>query len=404
MPGAAGVVDAEAAAEGVEGVRRAGEAAAGELEGVDRPRPGDAAVAGPGELGVQELHVEGGIVDDEAGVAEEGDELRGHRAEGRLVGEEGGGEAVDLHGLGRHLALGVDVAVEDPAGGHVVEELHRPELDDAVAAVRVEAGGLGVEHDLTHAACPALILASSASTSARAASTPRSVTMTKSARARFSASGICRARMRSSASGVMPGRASTRARCTASGAVTTRTPSRPRSPPVSKRSGMSKTTTSAPACAAAKASRSAATSGWTRASICARSPGSAMIASRRRSRSTAPAGDRLRREVGDGGGAGAAGGVEPVHRRVGVPDRDAGLGEEPGGGGLAHADGAGQAEAVGPAHGASTAARSASSTSGRTPNQRSKPGAPWWSSIPSPSTATRPSRRASATKGVGSPP
>ena len=114
--------------------------------------------------------------------------------------------------------------------------------------------------------------------------------------------------------------------------------------------------------------------------------------------------DRLRGEVGDGGGTGAALGVEPVHRGVGVPDRHAGLGEEPGGGGLAHADRAGQAETVGPAHGASTAARSASSTSGRTPNQRSKPGAAWCRSIPRPSTATRPSRRASATKGVGSPP
>ena len=62
-------------------------------------------MAGPAELGVEELHVEGGIVDDEAGVAEEGDELRGHRAEDRLVGEEGGGQAVHLHGLGRHVAL-----------------------------------------------------------------------------------------------------------------------------------------------------------------------------------------------------------------------------------------------------------------------------------------------------------
>ena len=88
------------------------------------------------------------------------------------------------------------------------------DLDDPVAGVGVEAGGLGVEHDLTHARRSALIRAINARTSARAASMPRSVSMTKSARARFSASGICRARMRSSAAAVMPGRASTRARCT----------------------------------------------------------------------------------------------------------------------------------------------------------------------------------------------
>ena len=75
-------------------------------------------------------------------------------AEDRLVGEEGGGQAVDLDGLGRHVALRVDVAVEAAPGRHVVDELDRPDLDDAVAGVRVEAGGLGVEDDLTHAAAP----------------------------------------------------------------------------------------------------------------------------------------------------------------------------------------------------------------------------------------------------------
>ena len=54
----------------------------------------------------------------------------------------------------RHLALRVDVGVEDPPGRHVVDELDRAELDDAVAGVGVEPGGLGVEDDLTHGAAP----------------------------------------------------------------------------------------------------------------------------------------------------------------------------------------------------------------------------------------------------------
>ena len=117
-------------------------------------------------------------------------------------------------------------------------------------------------------------------------------------------------------------------------------------------------------------------------------------------------GDSLRREPGHGGGAGAAGGVEPVNRRIGVPDGNAGVGEEPGGGGFAHAHGSGQPEAVGarPDHSASTAARSSASTTGGTPNQLSKPGAAWCSSIPSPSTAVSPRCRAAVTNGVGSPP
>jgi hypothetical protein len=48
------------------------------------------------------------------------------------------------------------------------------------------------------------------------------VSITKSARARFSSSGICRARIASSFR-VMPGRASTRSRCTSAGAETTMT-------------------------------------------------------------------------------------------------------------------------------------------------------------------------------------
>ena len=49
------------------------------------------------------------------------------------------------------LALGVEVAVHVAAGRPPVDELERRELDDAVALLRVEAGGLGVEDDLAHA-------------------------------------------------------------------------------------------------------------------------------------------------------------------------------------------------------------------------------------------------------------
>ena len=65
------------------------------------------------------------------------------------------------------------------------------------------------------------------------------VSMTKSARARFSASGIWRARIASSLAAVMPGRASTRARWTSAGAETTMTLSNAASPPVSNSKGMS---------------------------------------------------------------------------------------------------------------------------------------------------------------------
>ena len=80
-----------------------------------------------------------------------------------------------------------------------------------------------------------------ARTWARAASKPCEVSTTKSARRRFSASGICLARMASNFSSVMPGRSRTRSRWTSAGAETTTTASQRWSPPVSNSSGMSST-------------------------------------------------------------------------------------------------------------------------------------------------------------------
>ncbi len=79
------------------------------------------------------------------------------------------------------------------------------------------------------------------STAARVSSRLPPVGMMKSARARFSASGICRARIASSFASVMPGRASTRARWISAGAETTTTLSTRFSPPVSNSSGTSNT-------------------------------------------------------------------------------------------------------------------------------------------------------------------
>ena len=64
-----------------------------------------------------------------------------------------------------------------------------------------------------------------------------------------------------------------------------------------------------------------------------------------------------------------------MHRQVGVEHRDAGAAERGGGGGLAHADAAGEADSIliG-SRSAATNRRSASSTAGSTPNQARKPG------------------------------
>jgi hypothetical protein len=75
-----------------------------------------------------------------------------HLGEHRLVLQERGRQAVHLDGIGRHVALGIDVAVEDPAGRDVVEQLDGADLDHPVTVGRFQPGGLGIDHDLAHRA------------------------------------------------------------------------------------------------------------------------------------------------------------------------------------------------------------------------------------------------------------
>ena len=71
----------------------------------------------------------------------------------RLVGQKNGAEPVDGLGIARHLALGIEVSVEVAAGFDAVEDLDAADLDHAVAALGIDAGGFGVEHDLAHGSC-----------------------------------------------------------------------------------------------------------------------------------------------------------------------------------------------------------------------------------------------------------
>ena len=109
-------------------------------------------------------------------------------------------------------------------------------------------------------------------------------------------------------------------------------------------------------------------------------------------------------------------GIEPVHDRIGIEDRDAAFGKQRRGRALAHADRTGEAEnegcpgrrpgrrsrrrhGRGAAMSASTTSRRAAVTVGIVPNQRAKPGRAWCRSMPRPPTVRRPcaaARRRSA--------
>ena len=103
------------------------------------------------QFGIEEFQVELGVVDDQPAIADEVEEFLGMHGEGRMCRQELGGEPVYRIGLFRHVALGVDVAMEDAPGRHVIDELDAADLDDAVAVGGIEPRRLSVENDLAHA-------------------------------------------------------------------------------------------------------------------------------------------------------------------------------------------------------------------------------------------------------------
>ena len=143
-------IDAEAGAERVEAVLRAGEFLAGEAQRADHPRHAHRRPSARSELMVDEAEIEDGIVRDERRIADEGEQFLAAVGEARLVGKEAVGQAVHLFRLARHRPARVEIGMEGAAGLDPVEHLDAADLDHAVAAGRAEARGLGVEDDLAH--------------------------------------------------------------------------------------------------------------------------------------------------------------------------------------------------------------------------------------------------------------
>src|SRR5690242_7106510 len=103
------------------------------------------------ELEIQETEVETRIVSDERRVFEKIEQLFGPVGKERLVSQEGARQSMHRLGLERHIALGVKISVKVTAGLDAVDDLDATNLDDAIAAARVETRGFGVEDDFTHA-------------------------------------------------------------------------------------------------------------------------------------------------------------------------------------------------------------------------------------------------------------
>ena len=147
------IVDRIAPAQGIEAVALAGMHLARERQAVENPaNRADArrTLAGPRQLGVEESHVEGGVVNDELRIAHEIEELGANLREPGLLCELLAAESVHLERALVDVAFRIQVAMERAAGQPAIEQLHAADLDDAVILLHFETRGLGIQNDLPH--------------------------------------------------------------------------------------------------------------------------------------------------------------------------------------------------------------------------------------------------------------
>src|ERR1700756_4891446 len=86
------------------------------------------------QLGINEADVEGGIVNHQRRIADKSDELLNRLGKQRLGREKFTGETGHGKGLRRHIALGIEIAMEGLARRHAVEDLDTADLHEAIAA------------------------------------------------------------------------------------------------------------------------------------------------------------------------------------------------------------------------------------------------------------------------------
>ncbi|ENN84312.1 hypothetical protein RHSP_20941 [Rhizobium freirei PRF 81] len=157
--GAMRIVDAVAPAERIQRIRTHGVLTPGHGQRVDHHIRQDRRPAEPCELRIDEAHIEGGVVGDPFGVAEEFENLIRNGFEGWFVLQRFIGDAVDGKRIRMHFAVArIDIEMQCLAGREMVDELDAADFDDTVRLV-VEARGFRIENDFAHVGSAFLSLA-----------------------------------------------------------------------------------------------------------------------------------------------------------------------------------------------------------------------------------------------------
>ena len=102
------------------------------------------------QFGIKESNVERGVVDDQFGAIDEGQEFVRDFGETRFIGEKFQGEAGDFLRAGFEFAIWMQILLIGPPGRAAFDHLDAADFDDAVALFPFQAGGFGIEDYFSH--------------------------------------------------------------------------------------------------------------------------------------------------------------------------------------------------------------------------------------------------------------
>ena len=220
------------------------------------------------ELEVEEAEVEAGVVRDQRRVLNEGEQLFGLVGEGWLVRQEDRRQAMHRLGFERHVAPGIEIGMKvRPVSTRLTISMQpistmRSPPEGFSPVVSVSKTISRMRRIYPPAASPRQARISATCASVVDRSLP--VSMTKSARRALLRVGHLAGKDRIELRHAHAGARRARARAGLRPARKRRRPCRIRvSPPVSNRSGISKTRAGLPRCSATNASRASRTAGWT---------------------------------------------------------------------------------------------------------------------------------------------
>ena len=94
--------------------------------------------------------IKAGIVDHQRCVANEGKEFIRNFYETFVLLQKFSRKSVDCEGLGRHIAVGIEIDVKSRSGRDSIQQFDTTKFDDPMPLARIQTGSFDVQDDFAH--------------------------------------------------------------------------------------------------------------------------------------------------------------------------------------------------------------------------------------------------------------